>query len=163
MKHTGLFLAFLMILSQSCSTPKTTTSPEPVWPQGHFTFAQFQDTAHWKVWVDDTYQPDPGFMTIISESVHNYQIRCYAATWCGDSKEVVPQFFHLLELAGYDPALVDYILLNKDRKGWVQLAGADSIRRVPTFIILKDGKEAGRITERPVQTLEADLAAILTH
>ncbi|NUQ81844.1 MAG: thioredoxin family protein [Bacteroidetes bacterium] len=152
-----------MILSQSCSTPKTTTSPEPVWPQGHFTFTQFQDTAHWKVWVDDTYQPDPGFMTIISESVHNYQIRCYAATWCGDSKEVVPQFFHLLELAGYDPALVDYILLNKDRKGWVQLAGADSIRRVPTFIILKDGKEAGRITERPVQTLEADLAAILTH
>lgn len=163
MKHTGLILSALLMLSQSCSTPTPVTTPAPVWPHGHFTFSQFQDTSHWKVWVDDTYQPDPGFMAVISQSIHTYQIRCYAATWCGDSKEVVPQFFHLLDLAGYDPASVDYILLNKDRKAWVDLAGADSIKRVPTFIFLKDGKEAGRITERPVQTLEADLAGILTQ
>ena len=38
-----------------------------------------------------------------------------------------------------------------------------NIFRVPTFIVLKKGAEIGRIIERPVESLEHDLAKIVAH
>jgi hypothetical protein len=35
------------------------------------------------------------------------------------------------------------------------------VTRVPTFIFLRAGKEIGRVTERPITTLEQDIATIL--
>ena len=41
------------------------------------------------------------------------------------------------------------------------LAAGYQIVRVPTFIVLRGGKEEGRIVERPIGTLEGDLLTIL--
>jgi hypothetical protein len=35
------------------------------------------------------------------------------------------------------------------------------VSNIPTFIFFKDGKELGRIIEKPVVTLEDDLAKLL--
>jgi hypothetical protein len=37
------------------------------------------------------------------------------------------------------------------------------IERVPTFIVLDKGSEAGRITEKPTVWVEADLTEILSR
>ena len=36
-----------------------------------------------------------------------------------------------------------------------------NIKRVPTIIFLKDGKEVNRIVESPLETLEKDMAQII--
>ena len=46
--------------------------------------------------------------------------------------------------------------LNGEEIGW-------NIKRVPTLILLKNGVETNRIVERPVDTLEEDMLAILTN
>ncbi len=46
--------------------------------------------------------------------------------------------------------------LHGEEKGW-------NIKRVPTLVLVKDGVEVNRIVERPIDSLEEDLLAILTN
>ncbi|MCA0444668.1 MAG: thioredoxin family protein [Bacteroidetes bacterium] len=147
----------------ACSSSKEIKPAEPPkhYPHGNFTYQQFADSSGWKQWIDTGYEINPGDLDILKMDLRPYSIKIYAGVWCGDSKEQVPRFFHILDEAGYPKEDIEYILLNRDRAAWKALAGADSIKKVPTFILMKDGKETGRITETPKVKLETDLVEII--
>lgn len=89
----------------------------------------------------------------------NLSILVVFATWCGDSKEQVPNFFKIADQAKISN--VKYLAVNRKKKaGDIDMSQMD-IQFVPTFIVFKGDIEIGRIIETPTYTLENDLVAIL--
>ncbi|MBN2237453.1 MAG: thioredoxin family protein, partial [Bacteroidales bacterium] len=81
------------------------------------------------------------------------------ATWCGDSKAHVPEFFKVADLAKIKK--VKYLAVNRKKNAGTIDMSAMAIQRVPTFIVYNGLDEIGRITESPTETIEADLLAIV--
>ncbi len=158
----SLILTAAGLLSCRTAQEKAVIPPQH-YPHGRVTYQQFADSAGWKLWINTGYEINPADLEILRRELPVMTFRIYAGTWCGDSKHQVPDFFHILDEAGVPKEDAGYILLNRDRKAWKDLAGTDSIKRVPTFIVLKNGIEIGRITETPKSRLETDLVEIVTQ
>lgn len=87
----------------------------------------------------------------------NYQFRVYLGCWCSDSKNLIPEFISVKDAAGIPDKNIRYFNLDLDKTSPDKVEQKDSIEYVPTIIVLKDGKETGRI----VETVPADLASAL--
>jgi hypothetical protein len=84
-------------------------------------------------------------------------------TWCHDSKREIPKLLKLLTisqvpLADFSMHAVDY---NKhEPEGLYQRF---ALRYSPTIILLRGDQELGRVVEKPLQSLAADLASFISH
>ena len=84
-------------------------------------------------------------------------------TWCHDSKREVPRMLRILDSAGVGTEKISLIGVDTKKaepKGREKLY---NLRNTPTLILLKNGKEVGRIIERPNVSLEADLIGLTTR
>ena len=84
-------------------------------------------------------------------------------TWCHDSKREVPRMLRILDSAGVGTEQISLIGVDINKtepKGREKLY---NLRNTPTLILLKNGKEVGRIIERPNVSLEADLIGLTTR
>ena len=113
----------------------------------------------------DAYKPDEGALARIRSASQRGKaeiaVEVVFGSWCGDSRDGVPQYIKMQDLLGRDRLKTTYIGVDrskKDPKGKVE--GKD-IQRVPTYIVTWKGIEMGRIIEIPKVTIEDDLAAIL--
>ena len=98
------------------------------------------------------------------KQLKNTQVDIYLGSWCGDSKNWVPQFVHLWDELGLDREQLNIVALydgdEKYKQGPNHEEKGLDIHRVPTFIFKEDGQEIGRIVEFPSTDLETDLAQI---
>lgn len=108
------------------------------------------------------YQPRRKAMKVIRKNIADYQIRIFIGTWCPDSRREIPRFFKLLDQAGYDSKKVTGIAVDRSKGIADQLDKELNLKMVPTIIFYKDGKEVNRFVEFPQQSLEADLADIVS-
>lgn len=93
----------------------------------------------------------------------DYQLTVVLGTWCGDSKLQVPNLFKVLDQASIPTDNMQIIAVDGTKKVQNNSLDGLNITRVPTIIVRnKDGVEMGRITERPVVSLEADLLKIVS-
>jgi thiol-disulfide isomerase/thioredoxin len=77
---------------------------------------------------------------------------------CGRCRAQVPRLMKVLEEAGGPNLKARFLAVT----GAIDsTAAAYRVRYLPTFIVLRGGKEVGRITERPRASIEEDLVAIL--
>ncbi len=84
-------------------------------------------------------------------------------TWCHDSKREVPRMLRILDSAGVGTeqlSLIGVDINKTEPKGREKLY---NLRNTPTLILLRNGKEVGRIIERPNVSLEADLIGLTTR
>ena len=99
------------------------------------------------------------------QDMHNFnrpvEIKVFFGDWCKDSKKVVPAFLKIMEFSSNPNIAVTYINLSPDKKKPADLVSGWNIQSVPTFVVLQDGGEVGRIVETPRLTLEEDLYGIL--
>jgi thioredoxin 1 len=63
----------------------------------------------------------------------------FSATWCGPCKAIKPKFEKFVEQMG-DRVSVAHIDVDSDTR-----TSLYSVRSVPTFVFLKDGKEVERV------------------
>jgi thiol-disulfide isomerase/thioredoxin len=84
----------------------------------------------------------------------------YLGTWCDDSKTHVPAFIQVAQFAQLPFTLIG---VNREKECPFEKKACKSwdITHVPTFVVLKDGIELGRIIETPQQSIEKDLLSIL--
>lgn len=90
-----------------------------------------------------------------------HEFLVFGGTWCGDTKNLLPKFYKILDTLAAPPK-VTLVLVDMNKHSGTGLEKQYNIEYVPTFIILKDGKEVGRVVEtikRP--DLETDLADIV--
>jgi len=105
----------------------------------------------------------PEFTQMIGQLTQGIEVTVFFGAWCSDSKRQVPRFLRIADNARMDPDQIHFYALDRTKKSSDGLTERFAIERVPTFIFMKEGKEVGRITEEPKNTLEADMLAILTE
>ncbi len=76
-----------------------------------------------------------------------FQIVVFFGTWCEDSQNLLPVFFRLADKSDYPATNVTLIGIERGKMALNNLRTAFNITNSPTFIVMKDGKEIGRVVE----------------
>ncbi|WP_339651398.1 thioredoxin family protein [uncultured Maribacter sp.] len=101
----------------------------------------------------------------VKDKLAEYQILIFMGTWCGDSKREVPRFIKILESVDFPLEKLKIVAVDKRKDFYKKSPQGEewglNIRRVPTFIFYKNGREINRIIESPVTTLEEDILKIV--
>ena len=88
------------------------------------------------------------------------EVKILFGTWCHDSEREVPRVLKLLAASGVEEKNISLIGLDirkQEPEGRAKVLG---IKYTPTFVFFSGGKEIGRIIERPIISLQDDIAAI---
>jgi len=130
---------------------------------GIVTKLEFQK-APFSNWFDEAYslyELDVETVERLKPFIKNLKIKAVMGTWCGDSRREVPHFYKLLDALDFDYNNLQMIAVNHDKEAPNNEQEGLNIRRVPTLIFYKNGKEINRFVEYPVETLEKDMLHIL--
>ncbi|MCO5724818.1 thioredoxin family protein [Robiginitalea marina] len=107
-------------------------------------------------------QPAPEKINALKPLLEGVQIRVFAATWCKDSRLLVPRLIKVLEQAGYPRQEVEVIVLSREKTTPLHEEEGYDIINVPTLIFYRDGEELNRIVEYAIEDLESDMLKILS-
>jgi len=102
---------------------------------------------HWFRPAYTSYLPDTALLTALEKGKDRYHLLVFGGTWCDDSQYILPRLFKLLRLSGFPDARVNFWGVDRNKKVPGGLCEALDIQRVPTLILFKDGREAGRVVE----------------
>ena len=105
------------------------------------------------------YQPDAAEVQQI-QNLQGLQLVVLFGTWCHDSEREVPRLLKLLQQANVATDNLQLQAVNRQKQHPQQLHSYYNLKYTPTIIVLQNGKELGRIIERPQQSLAEDLAKI---
>lgn len=112
------------------------------------------------------YETDNKQIDLIKDKLSSYKILIFMGTWCGDSKREVPRFIKILQSSEYPMENLKIVALDKRKDSYKKSPQGEewglNIRRVPTFIFFKNGREVNRIIETPITTLEDDILKIIS-
>ncbi|MEC7960148.1 MAG: thioredoxin family protein [Pseudomonadota bacterium] len=89
------------------------------------------------------------------------KVKILFGTWCHDSEREVPRMLKLLAASGVKEDNISLISLDIRKEEPEGRAKALDVRFTPTFIFFSDDVELGRIIERPVESLQADIAEMV--
>ena len=112
--------------------------------------------------MDPSYHPDPAAIATLQQVEQPTEIVVFFGAWCTDSHREIPRFLKIIETVNnQDITVTDYGVnrQKQDELGQFEIYG---IEFVPTFIVIRNGIELGRIVERPDRSLAEDLAAIMS-
>ena len=85
----------------------------------------------------------PGF----AKHKDSIQLVIFLGTWCEDSQVIIPRLFPFLDAAGFSDDRVTLIGVVRNKKSISHLTDAFNVINVPTVIVMKEGKELGRVVE----------------
>lgn len=106
------------------------------------------DTAFsWFTKPYEIYHPKEQVVKDIVAGKDSVNLVIFMGTWCEDSHFVIPRFFKILDSAGFDKSRISMKAVDRTKKDKHHLAAALNIINVPTIIVYKNGKEAGRVVE----------------
>lgn len=92
-------------------------------------------------------RPDAKAVAAFKQHAGDFQVLIFAGTWCPDTQNLLPEFYRLADAAGYADSNISMIGVDHDKKTLDNMHKAFHLVDVPTFIIMKDGKEVGRVIE----------------
>ncbi len=119
------------------------------------------------------YRSESGATEALKAGMEGVEFVCVLGTWCDDSRQVVPRLWRIMDELSIPeskitmyavgssrftrdmpipPAVFDWSI---DTKKWYD------VKAVATIIVMREGKEIGRIVEAPAETLENDLLKIV--
>lgn len=108
------------------------------------------------------YTPDQNALQLLRANRDSINIIAFGGTWCGDTKYILPKFFVLADAAGLSQDRITLLGVDHNKKTIQHLSEALGITNVPTLIVMKNGKELGRVVEYGHTGLfDKDLAEIL--
>lgn len=93
------------------------------------------------------YTPDQNALQALRLNKDSINIITFGGTWCGDTKNILPKFFALTDAAGFSQDRITHIGVDRSKKTIHHLAEAFNVINVPTIIVMKNGKEIGRVVE----------------
>ncbi|MBD0296897.1 MAG: thioredoxin family protein [Flavisolibacter sp.] len=106
------------------------------------------DTAfRWFAENQKGYTPEQNALQALRQNKDAVHILAFGGTWCGDTKYILPKFFMLADAAGISPDHITLLGVDHNKKTIQHLSEAFNIINVPTFIVLKNGQEVGRVVE----------------
>jgi thiol-disulfide isomerase/thioredoxin len=110
------------------------------------------------------YKADTATLNAFERAKGKYQFVVFGGTWCEDTQFILPKFFKLQEQSGFPDEEITLFGVNRAKTSLGNIAGAFNITNVPTFIVMKNGKEIGRVVEYgKTGKWDKELAAILNQ
>lgn len=109
----------------------------------------------------ERYKPDPEIIAKLNTIQDSVLVDVFMGMWCHDSKREIPAFFKIMESIDNPLITANYTALEYRRRGPKDIIKENNIKRTPTFIIYKNGKEVGRIIEEVEVSMESDLYKII--
>jgi len=92
-------------------------------------------------------RPDASAVAAFKQHAKDFQMLIFAGTWCPDTQNLLPQFYRVADAAGYADSSITLIGVDDDKTTFDHLHKTFHLVDVPTFIVMKNGKEVGRIVE----------------
>ncbi|MCG2614454.1 thioredoxin family protein [Terrimonas sp. NA20] len=93
------------------------------------------------------FTPNKKAVEALKQQKDSIQFITFMGTWCEDSHFIIPRFFLLLDAAGYPSSKITLIGVDRNKKTLDNLSESLNIINVPTIIVMKNGKEMGRVVE----------------
>ena len=124
-----------------------------------------KDTSFTKWYADNQkyYTPMPEAMNAMKLNKDSIELVVFMGTWCEDSHFIIPRLFELSETSGFSNEKITLIGTDRYKKTLSHLSEALNVNNVPTIIVMKKGKELGRIIEYgKTGMFEKDLIEILS-
>jgi len=150
-------------------TPYTTSKdekhPEVTVLNGIISKYALQNTEEFNKWysaAQNIYDPPKDILNAMEASKEKVQFVIFGGTWCEDTQFILPRFFKLQEQSGFPDKSISFFAVNRAKQTLGNIAAAFNITNVPTIIVMKDGKEVGRVVEYGKSgKWEQDLAELL--
>ncbi|HJW16535.1 MAG TPA: thioredoxin family protein [Flavisolibacter sp.] len=101
----------------------------------------------WFLHNQKDYTPDQSALKALRANKDSINIIAFGGTWCSDTKYILPKFYMLSDASGLSPDRITLIGVDHNKKTIQHLSEAFNIINVPTFIVMKNGKEIGRVVE----------------
>jgi thiol-disulfide isomerase/thioredoxin len=119
------------------------------------------------VWYNPSkasYTPAAATLLAMQQAKGKIQFVVFGGTWCEDTQNILPKFFKLQEQAGIDDNSISFYGVDRAKKTLGNLNDAFKITNVPTIIVMKDGKEIGRVVEYgKTGKWDVELAALVSN
>lgn len=93
------------------------------------------------------YKPNENATKALQAKSSELQLIVFGGTWCDDTKYILPKFFALTDAAAFSQDRITVIGVDRTKKTISHLAEALGVINVPTIIVMKEGKEVGRVVE----------------
>jgi hypothetical protein len=118
---------------------------------------------HSPAWMDHVaaYQPEPEALDKLRALGREVRIEVYFGSWCSDSETNLSAFFKVLDLVDSPLLRTAYVGIPEAKDERAPYYQGRDVTRLPTFVVIVDGREAGRIVETPERSVEEDLVRIL--
>ena len=109
------------------------------------------------------YKPNQTAIDYLKAYKKNVTVKVFLGTWCIDSIRNVPAYLKTKEMLGDTNFKTSFIGVNRERSDGAGMTRAYNVTQSPTFIFEIDGKEVGRITQKPKKSIEEDMVEILKN
>ena len=93
---------------------------------------------------------------------NDIRVVVFFGTWCHDSKRELPRALKIFNEMGINDENIELIAVGLDKKEPQGRALKLNLVYTPTLIFFRGSKEIGRIIEKPVISLEKDIALIIS-
>jgi len=77
----------------------------------------------------------------------NFSMIVFGGTWCHDTQNLLSVFYRLVDKSGYPENKITLIAVDRAKTAPGDLQKTYNITNVPTFIVIKNNKEVGRVVE----------------
>ncbi len=107
---------------------------------------------------------DPTAVEILSQHKDHYSFIVFGGTWCHDTQNLLSKFYRMIDKSGFPADKVSLVGVDREKTAPNNLHIKWKITNVPTFIVLKNGKEMGRVVEYGASgNIEKELAEIVAR
>lgn len=111
--------------------------------------------------TNDWYEPAAPALKKINEA-GELEFVTFHGPWCKDCQYSIPVFNRIMTYVTNDKIKVTVATVDKEtRKDNAGLCEKYDIKKVPSWVILRGGKEIGRIIENFTTSFDEDVAAML--
>ena len=106
-----------------------------------------ESSFYWYANTQAQFQPDSTFIQAMHLHQDSTQFILFGGTWCDDTQSILPRFFKLQELAGVTDSSVSLFAVDRNKHSISNVPQAFGITHVPTIVLMRNGKELGRLVE----------------
>ena len=92
-------------------------------------------------------QADTAAVEAFRTKANQFKMVVFGGTWCHDTQNLLPVFYRLVDKSNYPNSSITLIGVDREKTALNDLHKTYNITNVPTFIVLQNGKEVGRVVE----------------
>lgn len=156
MKHFLLAIFSLLVFNFASKAQQHQTLSDSLHPdekilKGIISKSDLENSPAYNKWYTESQKiysvPNEDAVKGMRKNKDNVNIVIFGGTWCEDTHFILPKFFKMQEASGFPEDRITMYAVDRNKKTTGTIAEDYQIINVPTIIVMKAGKEVGRVVE----------------